>query len=125
MRYMMLVKASEKFRSCFPPKALMDAINENAEKALKDGTMIEAGGLAPMEKAARVRQSGGKLTVTDGPFAEAKEVVGGYAIFEFATREEAIRSAREFMELHLKHWPEWVGETEVRPFMNPADYGPG
>jgi hypothetical protein len=124
MRYMMLVKSSEKFRDSFPPKPLMDAIAELAEKATKAGTMIETGGLAPSSKGARVRQSGGKVTVIDGPFTEAKEVVGGFAVFEFATREDAIESAREFMELHLKHWPEWEGETEVRPYLDPADFMP-
>lgn len=124
MRYMMLVKSDEKFRQSFPPKALMEAIAELGAKATKDGTMIETGGLAPLEKGAVVRQAAGKITVTDGPFAEAKEVVGGYAIFEFATREEAIEAAREFMELHLKHWPEWEGETEVRPYLDPADFMP-
>jgi hypothetical protein len=124
MRYMMFVKSAEKFRKSFPPKALMDAIAELGEKATKAGTVLDSGGLAPIENATRVRQAGGKITVTDGPFAEAKEVVGGYAIFEFATREEGIEAARDFMELHLKHWPEWEGETEVRPFSNPADFAP-
>jgi hypothetical protein len=122
MRYMMLVKSSEKFRDAFPPRALMEAIGQLAEKATKDGTMIETGGLAALAKGAIVRQRGGKITVIDGPFTEAKEVVGGYAIFEFPTREAAIESARVFMELHLKHWPEWEGETEVRPYLDPADF---
>ena len=54
--------------------------------------------------------------ISDGPFAEAKEVVGGFSIMEFKTREEALANAREFMELHRKHWPEFEGECEVRPF---------
>jgi hypothetical protein len=61
-----------------------------------------------------VRQSRGKLTVTDGPFSEAKEVIGGYAVFDVATKEEAMALTMRFMELHLKHWPEWEGESEVR-----------
>ena len=124
MRFMMLVKSSEKFRDVFPPRALMDAIGELAAKASADGTMVDTGGLAPSAKGARVRQAGGKITITDGPFTESKEVVGGYAIFEFPTREAAIESAREFMELHLKHWPEWEGETEVRPYLAPEDFMP-
>ena len=124
MRFMMLVKSSEKFRDGFPPKALMDAIGELAAKASADGTMIDTGGLAPSAKGARVRQAGGKITVIDGPFTEAKEIVGGYAVFELPSREAAIESARIFMELHLKHWPEWEGETEVRPYLAPEDFMP-
>ena len=64
------------------------------------------------------------VTTIDGPFTESKEVVGGYAVFEFNSREEAIESAVSFMELHRQHWPEWVGETEVRQIFGPDDFGP-
>jgi hypothetical protein len=53
--------------------------------------------------------------VTDGPFSESKEVVGGYAMAEFASKEEALTMARDFMDLHRKHWPSFEGECEVRP----------
>ena len=56
-----------------------------------------------------------KIRVTDGPFTEAKEVVGGYAMCETATREKAIALATKFMELHRIHWPEFEGTAEVRP----------
>jgi hypothetical protein len=59
--------------------------------------------------------SGGKLKVSDGPFTEAKEVVGGYAFVETTSKEQALELARDFMELHRKHWPEFEGECEVRP----------
>jgi hypothetical protein len=59
--------------------------------------------------------SGGRLKVTDGPFTEAKEVVGGYALVEVASKEEALKIAQEFMELHRVHWPAFEGESEVRP----------
>jgi hypothetical protein len=55
------------------------------------------------------------LKVTDGPFTEAKELVGGYALVEVKSREEALQVARQFMELHRRHWPEFEGECEVRP----------
>jgi hypothetical protein len=58
--------------------------------------------------------------VTDGPFAEAKEVIGGWAILEAPSKAEALRIAREFMELHRKHWPEFEGESEVRPMFEPG-----
>ncbi len=58
--------------------------------------------------------------MTDGPFTEMKEVIGGWAIVEAATRAEAIRSATAFMELHHTHWPEFEGEAEVRPMFDPG-----
>ena len=112
MRFLMMVKAPE--NSGPPPKELMEAMEKLAEEAMKSGEMIETGGLAPTAAGSRVRLAGGKITVTDGPFTEAKEVFGGYAVFELKSKEEAIERTRRFMELHEKHWPGWEGETEVR-----------
>ena len=122
MRFMMLVKSAE--NSGPPPKALMDAIAKEAEEAAKAGMMLQSGGLAPMAMSSRVRLSQGKLTTIDGPFAETKEVVGGFAMFEFKSKEEAVASAVKFMELHKQHWPGWNGETEVRQIFGPEDYPP-
>jgi len=112
MRFMMIVKSVEK--SGPPPKALMDAVAKLAEEATKAGEMIESGGLASTATGVRVRLSGGKVTVTDGPFTEAKEVFGGYAVFELKSKKEAVERAVAFMELHKQHWPGWEGETEIR-----------
>jgi hypothetical protein len=122
MRFMMLVKHPENQGN--PPKALMDAITRIAEDASKKGNMLGSGGLAPTAQSVRVRVSAGQLRVIDGPFTEAKEVVGGYAQFEFKSKEEAVQSAVDFMELHRKHWPEWEGETEVRQMFGPEDCVP-
>ncbi len=122
MRFMMIVKHAEKQGP--PPKQLMDAIEKLAEEEVKAGTMLGSGGLRPTALGARVRLSGGQVTVTDGPFTEAKEVVGGYAQFELKSKEEAIESAVRFMELHKKHWPGWEGETEVRQMCGPEDFAP-
>src|SRR5882724_10319606 len=103
MRFMMMVKHAE--NSGPPPKQLMDAIAILSEEAIKAGSMLGSGGLAPTAQSIRVRVSKGQLTVTDGPFTETKEVVGGYAQFELKSKEEAIESAVRFMELHKKHWP--------------------
>jgi hypothetical protein len=119
MRFMMLVKHAE--NSGPPPKELMDAIAILSEEAVKNGTMLGNGGLAPTAQSTRVRVSKGRLTVTDGPFAEAKEVIGGYAQFEMKSKEEAIQGAVRFMELHKKYWPEWEGETEIRQIFGPED----
>jgi hypothetical protein len=120
MRFMMIVKSSENMG--FPPKELMDAIDKLSEEAAKAGTMIGGGGLGPIALGARLRLSGGQLTVTDGPFTEAKEVVGGYAQFELKSKEEAIEGALRFMELHKKHWLDWEGETEIRQMFGPEDF---
>jgi hypothetical protein len=122
MRFMMIVKHSEKQGP--PPKQLMDAIAKISEEAAQSGTMLGNGGLGPTAQGARVRLSGGQVTVIDGPFTEAKEVIGGYAQFELPSKKVAIESAVRFMELHKKHWPGWEGETEVRPMMRPEDCAP-
>ena len=122
MRFMMLVKHGENQGP--PPKELMDAIGKMAEEAVKTGQMLGSGGLAPTAQSVRVRVSGGQLRVIDGPFTEAKEIVGGFAQFEFASKKEAIDSAIEFMEVHKKHWPGWEGETEVRQVFGPDEMPP-
>jgi hypothetical protein len=115
MRFMSIVKSSEDFRLGPPPQSLMDAIAKLGDEMTKAGTMVGMGGLLPSSmNGFRVRQSKGKLNVIDGPFAEAKEVIGGFAIFEVTSRDEAMELAKNFMELHRIHWPEWEGETEVR-----------
>ena len=120
MRFMMLVKSAE--NSGPPPKELMDAIGKLGEEAVKSGAMLLTGGLAPTAMSTRVRLSRGKITATDGPFTESKEVVGGFAVFEFKSKKDAIESALGFMELHKQYWPGWEGETEVRQIFGPEDY---
>jgi hypothetical protein len=121
MRFMMIVKHAESQGP--PPKALMDAIAKLAEQEANAGKMVGSGGLGPSALGARVRLSGGQLMVTDGPFTETKEIIGGYAQFELKSKEEAIEGALHFMELHKQHWPGWEGETEIRPMFDPADCG--
>src|SRR3981189_2248576 len=119
MRFMMIVKSAE--RSGFPPQDVMEASGKLREEASNAGTMLGSGGLGPTALGARVRLSGGQVSVIDGPFTEAKEVIGGDAQFELKSKQEAIESAVRFMELHKKHWPGWVGETEVRQMFGPED----
>jgi hypothetical protein len=120
MRFMMMVRTAE--NAGFPPKALMDAMDKLVQDSVKEGSMIGTGGLAPTAQSTRVRVSKGKLTVTDGPFTEAKEIIGGYAQFELKSKEEAIEKAKIFMELHRQHWPEFEGETEIRQIFGPEDF---
>jgi len=115
MRYMMIVKGDENLdRSGPPPQALMEAIGKLGEEAAKAGKMVSFGGLRRTADGVRIRLSNGKLTITDGPFTETKEVIGGFSIMNLKSKEEAIEEGRKFMELHRIHWPQWNGETEIR-----------
>jgi hypothetical protein len=120
MRFMMLVKHAGP--SGPPPKEFMDAMAILNAEAVKTGTIRGNGGLAPIEQSTRVRLSGGQIKVTDGPFTESKEVVGGYAEFDLKSKEEAIQGAVRFMELHKKYWPGWEGETEIRQIFGMEDF---
>ncbi len=114
MRYMFLTSGAE--TGAVPPQAMIDAIEELTEQEMAAGRMIARGGLLPTAMgSARLESRRGTLKLTDGPFAETKEVLGGFAIFEFATREEALASLQSFMELHRDLWPEWDGLCEMRP----------
>ncbi len=113
MRFLSLVKSAENQGPA--PQALQDAMDKLIADSLENGSLIQTGGLGATSSGFRVRAAGGKLSVVDGPFAETKEVVGGYAMLEWASREAAIQGALAFMRLHTEHWPSWEGECEVRP----------
>lgn len=114
MRYMYLISSVEGGKP--PPPALMEAIAKSGEQAMAEGRMISTGGLVPLMAGggARIELRRGQLKVHDGPFTESKEVIGGFAIFEFASREEALQSAVEFMELHRLYGEGWEGVCEMR-----------
>src|SRR5689334_19850021 len=118
MRYMMLIKHTEDYRMEDVPQALFTAMGEFVGEAMKSGAIVDTAGLQPTSKGKRVRLAGGKLNVIDGPFAETKEVVGGYALVEAKSDDEALAFAKRFMDLHRIHWPEFEGECEVRPLEN-------
>lgn len=121
MRFMMMVKHAPELSSP-PPKELVEAMEKLTQDSKQAGILVSSGGLAPMAATTRVRLSQSKVTATDGPFAETKEIVGGYALLEFNSKQEAVDSAIHFMELHRKYWPGWEGETEVRQVFSPEDY---
>jgi hypothetical protein len=122
MRFMMMVKHSENQGP--PPKEFMDVMAKLGEEAVKAGTMVVSGGLASTAASTRVRLSNGQVRAIDGPFTEAKEVVGGFAVLEYKSKKEALEGAIDFMELHKKYWPGWEGETEVRQLLGPEDFAP-
>jgi len=113
MKYLMFIKSAEPRQR--PPQAFMDAMGKFVGDAFAKGILKDTGGLAPSDQGMLIRSKRGKVTIKDGPFTEAKEVVGGFAIVETATREEALQLAKEFMELHRLHWPELECESEIRP----------
>ena len=115
MKYLMLIKHSESHRNEAIPQALNDAMGEFVTESMKSGVLKDTAGLKPTAEGFRIRSSKKRLTVTDGPFTETKEVVGGYALVEVASKDQAMKLARQFMELHRVHWPEFEGECEVRP----------
>jgi hypothetical protein len=97
-----------------PTPELAEAMHKLADREIKAGRMLDTGGLTPLAMGAQVRLKGGQLSVVDGPFVEAKEVIGGYAIFELPGKEEALASATEFMQLHKDLMPGWDGVCELR-----------
>src|SRR5262249_17859570 len=117
MRFINILKSAEPSPLGPPPKELMDAIAKLGEEAAKAGVFVEAGGLLPTAKGARVRLAGGKVSVTDGPFSEAKEVIGGFAVYDVKSKAEVVEWATRFVNLHKQHWPGWEGEVEVRQLM--------
>jgi len=116
MRVMYLVKSNHPGP---PTPELGEAMGKLADREIKAGRMLENGGLMPLSAGAQVRIEDGKLSLIDGPFVEAKEVVGGFAIFELRDKDEAIAMATEFMQLHKDLMPGWYGTCEIRFFATP------
>lgn len=114
-RYMLFITHSEHYRNQAIPKALNDAMGEFINENQKNGVLVDTNGFAPTSAATTVRLSRGKLSVKDGPYAEAKEVIGGYAIVQTLGKQEAIDLATAFVDLHRIHWPEFECACEVRP----------
>ena len=112
MRFLGLVRTAEG-QGAAPP-GMMEAMDGFIEASLKNGSLVQTGGLGRGSAAVHIRQSGGRLAVSDGPFVETKEVVGGYAILEAPSRDAAVDIMRTFMELHERYWPAWQGECELR-----------
>jgi hypothetical protein len=122
MRFMLIARSAPTEEACGTHPELMAAIGKLTEDMTRSGTLLELGGLAPTSKGARLQLSGGKVTVTDGPFTEAKEVIGGYAIVQVASKAEAIELSRRFLQLHADILgPNYELVSEVRQFFDPSD----
>jgi hypothetical protein len=122
---MMMVKADSNYETGAPLDArLIAAIGKHSADMTRAGVLLETGGLLPSSRGARVRAAGGKLTVTDGPFIESKELIGGYAILQASSKEEAIELGKVFMKIHVDVLgPSYEGELEIRQMFDPLDCG--
>ena len=126
MRFMMIVKGDRNYEAGVPPsRELMAAVGKLTEESMKAGIVLQNGGLLPSKMGARIDAADGKLTVTDGPFAEAKELIGGFAIVQADSKEEAIRIGSRFMQLHVDVLgPSYQGQLEIRQMFDGPDCGP-
>jgi hypothetical protein len=121
MRYMVLLRAAQPASP--PPPDLMEAIAKLGEEATRAGALLDTAGLAPSADGARVQLTGGRLSVTDGPFTETKEMIS-YALYQVRTKEEAVEWASRFLRLHRDLWEGWEGEAEVLRVFSPEDFAP-
>ena len=126
MRFMLIANATKDSEAGVPPDPrLMTAIAGLSDEMAKAGVLIGTGGLAPSSMGAKVRLSGGKVMVTDGPFTEAREVIGGYAIIEVPSKEEAVLFAKRFWQLHADILgPSYEGGGEIRQLFYQSECGP-
>jgi hypothetical protein len=126
MKFMLISYATKEWEAgAAPDPRLLAAIPRLWEKMPKGGALLGTGGLAPSSMGAEVRVSGGKVLVTDGPFAESKEVIGGYAIVDVNSLEEAISISKEFFQLHVDVLgPSYEGGGEIRQMFHQEECGP-
>ena len=115
MRFLSMIRIDEKTAKP-PTERLMTEMGRLIEEMTKAGVLIDTAGLRPTSEGVRLRLRGGKLSTIDGPFTETKEVIGGYAMLEAASKREAIEHTRRFLELH---GDEWDLECEIRQLDGP------
>ena len=110
MRFLSMVRVQENTGQ-MPSERLMAEMGKLIEEMSAKGALVDTAGLRPTSEAVRLRNDHGKLSRTDGPFTEAREVIGGYAILKADSMEEAIKATNRFLEVH---GDEWNVECEVR-----------
>ena len=117
MRVLVLVKANKESEAgVLPTREILEAMGKFNEELVKAGVMLAAEGLHPSSKGKRVRFAGGQKTVTDGPFAETKELIAGFWLWQVKSIDEAVE--------WLKRSPFEDTEVEIRPVFEPEDFGP-
>jgi len=121
MRFMMIVKATpDSEKGLMPTENLISEMQKYHEELQKAGVLLDASGLKPSKSGWRVKYSGAKRTVIDGPFAEAKELIAGYTIIQVKSREEAMEWARRYPNPSIDGG---AAEIEVRQFFELEDFG--
>lgn len=109
-----------------PSPELMAAMAKFTEEMRASGVLVSTGGLYPSAKGARLRLAGGKITITDGPFTETKEMIGGYAVVKVKSKEEALEISRQFMQIHADVLgSSYELDAEARQMYEPGDPLPG
>jgi hypothetical protein len=123
MRFMIVVKATQDTEAGkMPEEKMFAAMTTYHEELAKAGVLLDASGLQPTSKGWRIKYSGQKRTVIDGPFAEAKELIGGYTLIQVKSREEALEWSKRFPNPVGEEEP---AEIEVRQLYELEDLGPG
>jgi hypothetical protein len=123
MRVMVLVKADKNSEAgVMPDEKLLSDMGKFNEELAKAGIMLAGEGLHPSSKGARVRFSGSKRTVIDGPFAESKELVAGYCIVQAHSKAEAIDWATRMLRIHIEGTGIDAGESDVREMFELSDF---
>lgn len=115
MRFLSMIRVNEN-SGMVPSEKLMSDMGKLIEEMTRAGALVSTAGLRPTSEGVRVRLSRGKVSTVDGPFAETKEVIGGYAILEAKSKAEAIELTKRFL---LTHGEEWDIECEVRQLDEP------
>ena len=115
MRFLSMIRVQENTGQQ-PSQQLMTDMGALLEELTESGVLISTAGLRPTAEGVRVRQRRGSLSMTDGPFTETKEVIGGYAIIEVASKEQAVQVAKRFLWVH---GDEWDLECEIRALDGP------
>ena len=123
MRVMVIIKANnESEAGVMPSEKLLEAMGKFNEELMNAGVMLAGEGLHPSSKAKRIKFSGGNRLVTDGPFAETRELIAGYWIWKVNSMEEALEWAKRIPNDPER--PDMEGEIELRPIFDPEDFGP-
>ena len=122
MRYLVVLSATPPPTP--PPADLMAAILDLGDQATRAGVLLDTQGLAPSAAGVKLVTAGDDLTVTDGPFAESKEMIS-YAVYDVRTKAEVVEWTSRFLRLHQERWPGWQGEAAVLKIFGPEDFGPG
>ena len=120
MRYLLIHKLDETRPEAWNPSTeFVEAMGAFMTECAESGVLLAAEGVHESSEGAIIRKRGSGTSVIDGPFTEAKELIGGYAVIEVHSRAEALELARRVIQIHADHWPKWNGSCELRQIGDP------